>query len=59
MYGEAMYLFPALLTAHQENDRAVWEAYGKAWDVKSESACVAALMRIYQKLTEKAEGALS
>ena len=59
MYGEAMYLFPALLTAHQENDRAVWEAYGKAWDVKSESACVAALMRIYQKLTEKAEGVLS
>ena len=28
MYGEHMYLFPALLTAHQNNDRAVMAAYG-------------------------------
>ena len=43
---------PELRRAHQQNDRAVWEAYGEAWDIKSESACVAALMRMYQKLTE-------
>lgn len=39
-----------LRKAHQANDRAVWEAYGKAWDIKSESACVAELMKMYQKL---------
>ncbi len=42
-----------LRQAHRQNDRAVWEAYGKAWDIKSESACVAELMRMYQKLTEQ------
>lgn len=44
---------PELRLAHQQNDRAVWEAYGKAWDIKSESECVAHLMRMYQELTEK------
>ena len=53
MYGEAMYLYPELLKAHQMNDRAVWEAYGKSWDISSESDCVAYLMKMYQKLTEK------
>ena len=43
---------PELRHAHQDNDRAVWEAYGKAWDIKSESACVAHLMKMYQALTE-------
>ena len=43
---------PELRHAHQDNDRAVWEAYGKAWDIKSESACVAHLMKLYQALTE-------
>ena len=41
-----------LRRAHQQNDRAVWEAYGKAWDIKSESGCVAELMRIYQRLAQ-------
>ena len=41
---------PELRTAHQKNDRAVWEAYGKAWDITSESDCVAALMKRYQAL---------
>lgn len=41
---------PELLKAHQQNDRAVWEAYGKAWDIKSEPACVACLMKMYQQL---------
>lgn len=44
---------PELRRAHQQNDRAVWEAYGKAWDIKSESECVAHLMKMYQELTEK------
>lgn len=44
---------PELRKAHQNNDRAVWEAYGKKWDIKSESACVAYLMGMYQELTKK------
>ena len=43
---------PELRKAHQANDKAVWEAYGKAWDIKSESECVAYLMKLYQTLTE-------
>ena len=44
---------PELRKAHQENDRAVMQAYG--FDIKSttESSCVAELMKMYQKLTEK------
>ena len=43
---------PELRRAHQENDRAVMRAYG--FDVKTmtESACVAALMKLYQTMTE-------
>ena len=43
-----------LRKAHQENDRAVMEAYG--FPVKNsftESMCVAELMKMYQNLTEK------
>ena len=43
---------PELRTAHQENDKAVMAAYGiKHTDeeYKSESACVAMLMRLYQE----------
>lgn len=39
-----------LLYAHRKNDRAVWEAYGKMWDITSETACVAVLMKMYQDL---------
>lgn len=56
MYGDKMYLFPELLKAHQDNDRAVMMAYGlnkNSPEFKSESACVAMLMKMYQKLTEK------
>ena len=52
MYGEHMYLFPALLTAHQQNDRAVMQAYGFPIKGFTESDCVAELMKLYQKLTE-------
>ena len=42
-----------LRTAHRENDRAVMDAYGFTRDTAartSESACVAELMKLYQKL---------
>lgn len=41
-----------LRKAHQQNDRAVWEAYGKAWDIGSESECVAHLMKLYKEMTK-------
>ena len=42
-----------LRRAHQNNDRAVMQAYG--FDVKTmtESSCVAELFKLYQQLTEK------
>lgn len=43
---------PELRRAHQQNDKAVWEAYGKAWKISSESECVAELMKLYQKKVE-------
>lgn len=52
LYDEAV-MPPELRKAHRQNDRAVWEAYGKAWDITSEPACVAELMKMYQALTEK------
>lgn len=42
-----------LRKAHQMNDRAVWEAYGKNWDIKSESDCIAYLMKMYQDLIKE------
>ena len=43
---------PELRKAHQKNDLAVMNAYG--FDKKiTESECVAELMKLYQKLTEK------
>ena len=44
---------PELRRAHQQNDRAVMQAYG--FDVKTmtEATCVAELMRMYQKLTNQ------
>ena len=54
MYGEKMYMFPKLLQAHRENDRAVMQAYG--FPVKNdftESMCVAELMKMYQRITAK------
>ena len=44
---------PELRKAHQENDKAVMEAYGFDWRTMSESECVAELFKMYQKLTEK------
>ena len=44
---------PELRKAHQENDRAVMQAYGFDIKTTTESSCVAELMKMYQKLTEK------
>ena len=51
LYDEAT-MPPELRRAHQQNDRAVMQAYG--FDIKSttETVCVAELMKRYQKLTE-------
>lgn len=40
-----------LREAHQANDKAVMQAYGFWGKIKTESECVAELMKMYQKLT--------
>jgi hypothetical protein len=42
-----------LVKAHQQNDKAVMEAYNFWGKVKTESECVAELMKMYQKLFRK------
>ena len=47
---------PELRKAHQENDKAVMQAYGfdlKRLDDETETPIVAALFKLYQQLTEK------
>lgn len=44
---------PELRKAHQDNDRAVMQAYGFPIKGMTESLCVAELMKRYQALTEK------
>ena len=44
---------PELRKAHQQNDRAVMQAYGFDVATTTETSCVAELMRMYQKLTEE------
>lgn len=46
------YMTPELRKAHQENDKAVMEAYGFDWRTMTESECVAELMKLYQKRAE-------
>ena len=55
MYGDKMYLYPELLTAHQQNDRAVMAAYGFNVKTMTESQCVAELFKLYQELTKQKE----
>ena len=52
MYGDQMYLFSDLVTAHQLNDRAVMQAYGFPIKI-TESECVAELMKMYQEILNK------
>lgn len=51
LYDEAV-MPPELRTAHQQNDRAVMEAYGFWGKLNSEPECVAELMKMYQELTK-------
>lgn len=44
---------PELRKAHQANDKAVMQAYGFWGKLNTETACVAELMKIYQKLVEE------
>lgn len=44
---------PELRKAHQDNDRAVMQAYGFSVKDMTESKCVAELMKLYQNLMQK------
>ena len=44
---------PELRKAHQENDKAVMEAYGFNWRTMTESDCVAELFKMYILLSEE------
>ena len=44
---------PELRKAHQQNDRAVMQAYGFDVGTTTETSCVAELMKMYQKLTKQ------
>ena len=52
MYGDKMYLYPELRKAHQQNDKAVMQAYGFWGRLNTETDCVAELMKMYQTLTK-------
>ena len=43
---------PELRRAHQQNDRAVMDAYGFDIKTTTETSCVAELMKMYQELTK-------
>lgn len=53
LYGDKMWLYPELLKAHQQNDKAVMQAYGFWGKLNTETECVAELMKMYQALTKK------
>lgn len=44
-----------LRKAHQDNDKAVMEAYGFEWRKMSESDCVAELMKMYEEKVKEIE----
>ena len=44
---------PELRKAHQQNDKAVMQAYGMPIKETDEASCVAWLMRLYQEVTSK------
>ena len=45
---------PELRKAHQQNDKAVMQAYGFWGRLNTETECVAELMKRYQQLTQSA-----
>ncbi|MBQ1727831.1 MAG: methylase [Treponema sp.] len=52
LYDETL-MPPDLRKAHQENDKAVMQAYGFSLKM-TESECVAELFKLYEKLVQKA-----
>ena len=46
---------PELRKAHQQNDKAVMQAYGFDIKTTTETTCVAELMKMYQALTERSK----
>lgn len=44
---------PELQKAHQENDKALMEAYDFDWHTMKEEDCVAELMKMYQRLVDE------
>ncbi|MBR0493466.1 MAG: methylase [Muribaculaceae bacterium] len=52
MYGDQMVLFPELLKAHRDNDRAVMAAYGFHVSI-TESDIVARLFALYSQLSQQ------
>ena len=54
LYDEVV-MPPELRKAHQANDKAVMQAYGFWGKLNTESACVAELMKMYQKIVSKGE----
>ena len=52
LYDEAV-MPPELRKAHQQNDKAVMQAYGFDIKTMTENSCVAELMKMYQELTAK------
>lgn len=50
LYDEAV-MPPELRKAHQQNDKAVMQAYGFDIKTTTEASCVAELMKLYQQLT--------
>ncbi len=51
MYGDEMYLYPELVSAHEENNKEVMKAYGFSTDM-TEAEIVAALMEMYVQLNK-------
>lgn len=52
LYGDHMYLFPKLVQAHEQNDKAVMQAYGLWGKVNTPIECVTELMKMYQELVK-------
>ena len=52
LYDEAT-MPPELRKAHQQNDKAVMQAYGFWGKYNSEPACVAQLLKLYQALIDE------
>jgi hypothetical protein len=50
---DAVAMPPELRKAHQQNDKAVMQAYGFPIKNFTETDCVAELMKLYQSLTTK------